>query len=419
MRWQRIDRVQQMCLYTLEHVINSSLLAAVIETLRQHMEVWACMNRMKDVTTKLWTVHQAWRSRGSQNRILLKLLAEVDNDNYLEPAAREQMLADISAYTHVSPKPRMERVVRLKAFQALFPNNENPDTVPQVLPEILMLATDAGLEAPSLLANSLWYKYMTSPDWAWKVWDNTVASLRQIPSMFPDVSARRTCALRYGAFLMHVDQHLPRGFDEQIRSWLLGSGRNEIAALTTETWDVVTVVLLYLACYGALTTTTILEALVFEVWQAGANVSSEEQGQQLEILLISVNGLFEHLLLLDECGAGLPPADVFEAQGLQTRRRDVFREPHFSLLVANFPALVLIEQNRCFSETLRAASTTLRRTICRVNVFRQGIYRDLDAVRLTFEKLLESQNISDDLHGPLVEALRLMLNDAGQGMSFD
>ena len=90
-----------MSLYTLEYVNGSPLLTAVIETLRQHMEVWACMNRMKDVTAALWTVHQTWRSRGSQNRVLLKLLAEVDNDCYLDPAAREQMLSDISAYTHV------------------------------------------------------------------------------------------------------------------------------------------------------------------------------------------------------------------------------------------------------------------------------------------------------------------------------
>ena len=278
-----------------------------------------------------------------------------------------------------------------------------------------MLATDLAPEAPSLLANSLWYKYMTSPDWAWKVWDNTIASLRQLPVMIPDIPSRLSCALRYATFLLHVDQHLPRGYDEQIRAWLAGSGWNEIAALTHETWDVVTVVLLYLACYGALATTTILESLIFPVWQAGAAAASEEQAQGLETLLTYAHTLFEHLLLRDECGTGVPPADVFEAQGLQTRRRDVFREPHFSLLVANFPALVLVEQNRLLSEPLRTACTALRRTICRVGVFRQGIYRDLDAVRLTFERLLESQSVPDDLHEPLVSALRLMLNDPGQG----
>ncbi|KAI0633322.1 hypothetical protein C8Q77DRAFT_1217758 [Trametes polyzona] len=389
--------ILDMSLCTLEYAHNSALLTAVIETIRQHIEVWACMDRMKDVASALWTVHQTWRSRGSQNRILLKLLAEVDNDRYLDPAAREQMLSDISAFSH-----------------ALFPSNENPDTVPPVLPEILLLATDPNPEAPSLLANSLWYKYMTSPDWAWKVWDNTIASLRQIPMMIEDIPGRRACALRYAVFLLHVDQHLPRGFDEQIRSWFLGSGRNEVAALTPDSWDVVTVVLLYLICYGALATTTILESLVYQVWQAGASVTSEEQTQALEPLLTSCNTLFEHLLLRDECGTGLPPMDVFEAQGLQTRRRDVFREPHFSNLVAHFPALVLIEQNRYLSDSLRNAAASLRKTICRVSVFRQGIYRDLDAVRLTFERLLESQSVPDELHDPLVTALRLMLNDPGQ-----
>ncbi|KAI0769653.1 hypothetical protein BD413DRAFT_627402 [Trametes elegans] len=389
--------ILDMSLCTLEYANSGPLLTAVIETIRQHIEVWACMNRMREVASALWTVHQTWRSRGSQNRVLLKLLAEVDNDRYLEPAAREQMLSDISAFSH-----------------ALFPTNENPDTVPPVLPEILLLATDPNPEAPSLLANSLWYKYMTSPDWAWKVWDNSVASLRQIPAMIEDVAGRRACALRYAAFLLHVDQHLPRGFDEQIRAWFLGSGRNEVAALTPDAWAVLTVVLLFLVCYGALTTTTVLESLVYPVWQAGAGVAAEEQAQGLEPLLTSVNTLFEHLLLRDECGTGLPPVDVFEAQGLQTRRRDVFREPHFCSLVANFPALVLIEQNRYLPEALRAASMAMRRTICRVSVFRQGIYRDLDAVRLAFEKLLESQSVPDELHEPLVSALRLMLNDPGQ-----
>lgn len=92
----------QMSLCTLDCANTHSLLTAITETLRQHMEVWACTNRMKGIASALWTVHQTWRSRGSQNRVLLKLLAEVDNDCYLEPAAREQMFSDISAYTHVN-----------------------------------------------------------------------------------------------------------------------------------------------------------------------------------------------------------------------------------------------------------------------------------------------------------------------------
>ncbi|OBZ68162.1 Mediator of RNA polymerase II transcription subunit 12 [Grifola frondosa] len=390
--------ILELALCMLEHSYTNELLIAVIETLRQHMEVWACMNIMKTVAAALFAAHQFWRARGVQSRALLTLLVEIDNDRYLEPGSREHIQTDISTYTH-----------------ALSPINDNPDTVPQVLPEILLLATDPNPEAPSLLANALWYKYLTASDWAWKVWDNTIASLRQIPVIFPDVDGRRACALRYGTFLTHVDQHLPNGFDDQVLTWFLGAGKNEVAALNAEAWDVVTVVLLYLAVHGALTTTTILQGLVYPTWQAGASASSAEYGQSLATILSAVNNIFEHLLLKDECGREMPPMNLFQAQGLQTRRRDVFREPHFSSLVANFPALVLIEQNKYLSLGSREASTVLRQTICHVSVFRQGIYRNLDTVRLAFEKLLESQTIADDLHEPLVNALRLMLNDSGQG----
>jgi hypothetical protein len=82
----------------------------------------------------------------------------------------------------------------------------------RVLTEILMLANDPNPEAPSILANSLRHKYRATPDWAWKVWYNTVAS--QILVLIPDINARRACALRYANFLLHVDEHLPNGFDD-------------------------------------------------------------------------------------------------------------------------------------------------------------------------------------------------------------
>ena len=292
--------------------------------------------------------------------------------------------------------------------------NQSANTVPVHLPEVLLLATDPNPEAPSNLAKSLWYKYMTTPNWAWTVWDNTVASLRQIPIMIADVDGRRACALKYAQFLWQIDQHLPQGFDCHVLEWFLGSGKNEAAALSIDVWDIVMVVLLQLCIYGALTTTTILQGLIYPVWQSAATASTAEQGQGLEVLLSAVNTLFEHLLLKDECGPGLPPSDIFEAQGLQTRRRDVFRAPHFSKLVDNLPALVLVEHNHFLSDTSRQGSRALRESVCRFSVFRLGVYRDLDAVRYAFEKLLESRTVSEELHADLVTALRLMLRDPDQ-----
>ncbi|EMD32061.1 hypothetical protein CERSUDRAFT_162114 [Gelatoporia subvermispora B] len=385
-----------LTLALLEHTSSNDLLVAVIQALRQHMEVWACMDTMRTIAAALFTTHQAWRSRGLHNRTLMTFLLEVDNERYLDVTARQQVDADLSAYVH-----------------ALYPMTQHAEAVPQLLPEILLLATDSNPEAPSILANNLWYKYMSVPDWAWKVWDNTVASLRQIPVMIPDVEGRRECALRYAAFLSYIDQHLPHGFDNHILEWFKGSGKNEMAALTDDAWDVASVVLLELCIRGALTVTTILEGLIYPVWNLAANTSSPEHGSSLQVLLASVNNLFDHLLLRDECGMGVPPMNIFDAQGLQTRRRDVFREPHFAPLIGIYPILVLMEHNKNLPDQLRHAALSLRQTMRRVSVFRQGVYRDLDTVRLAFERVLESKSVAEELRDPLIKALRHLLSASG------
>ncbi|KAF9819188.1 hypothetical protein IEO21_02359 [Rhodonia placenta] len=390
--------ILELTLFTLEHTETTELLTVIIETLCQHMEVWACMNRMRDVTAALYGAHQFWRAQGVHSRALMHMLLQVDQERFLETEQRQQVLADVSIYTH-----------------ALQPTSQRPETVPVVLPEILLLATDLNPEAASNLAKNLWYKFMTASDWAWKVWDNTIASLRQIPAMVADIEGRRACALRYAHFLRHIDQHLPRGFDKHVLEWFLGAGKNEVAALCSETWDVVMVVLLHLCVCGALTTTTILHGLIYPVWQAAAAATSSDQAKNLEVLLAAANSLFERLLLRHECATGLPPQDVFEAHGLQTRRRDVFREAHFISLVDNIPTLVLVEHNAVLVDNLRQGCMSLRQAICQFSVFRLGVYRDLDAVQYAFEKLLEYRGIPETMYEPLITALRLMLRDPSQG----
>lgn len=291
--------------------------------------------------------------------------------------------------------------------------------MPDALPEILLLTTDPSPDAPIVLANTLWYKYRNAPDWAWKVWDNTIASLRQIPSMIDDIPGRRACALRYATFLTEVDQHISTGSDDHILSWFLGSGRNEVEALSAEAWDVATVVLLHLSIYDALATTTILQGLVYPIWQTAAFISSPEEGSSIEVLLEAVNELCFHLLLKDACGDGHPPFTYIEIQGIQTRRRDVYREPHFSRLVANIPALVLVEQNVNIPERIRQASRIFREALCSTTVFRLGVYRDLAAVNTAFEQVLTNREIPEELHEPLVNALRLMFNEGQQGAAHE
>lgn len=296
---------------------------------------------------------------------------------------------------------------------------QRSDPVPEVLPEILLLAGDPNSNAPSILANGLWIKYRTSSDWAWKVWDNTVASLRQIPSMTQDVDARRACALRYGCFLWRIDQHLPRGLDGDVLQWFLGPGKSEVVALSADAWDVLSVVLLYLVVNDALKTTTIMEGLVYPAWQLGA-AGTSDQVHVLETYLYAANKLCSHLLLQDDGGNNsMPPIDLSEAQSIRTRCQAVYDKPHFPLLVASIPTLISLENNQDVPEALRNESTSLRCRLCQGSGFRQGAYRNLDLIREAFESspyLIDSYPSSESLSKRTVAGLRMILCDSREGI---
>ncbi|KAF9453917.1 hypothetical protein P691DRAFT_798859 [Macrolepiota fuliginosa MF-IS2] len=387
------DCILGLTLHILANTKHPELLVAIIDTLHRFATIWSCMNVIPDIVLALDTAHQTWKTQGVQSRGLLSLLVEFDRDRqYLSSTSRERIESDLAHFT-----------------LALRPATERPQPVPDVLPEILVMAADTEPEAPSLLANGLWIKYRTSLDWAWKVWDNAIASLRQVPAMNPDVAQRKACALRYGIFLWQVDQHLPDGLDGDVQRWFVGPGQNEIAALTAEAWDVVTVVLLYLCVHGALKTTTILTGVVYPAWQLGATESTPE----VQVFLNAANNLFQQLLLQENPNTnGIPPVDLFDVQCLQTRRRTVYEEPHFSSLVTSIPLLILLENKPDIPQEIRTEFTSLRHRLCHDTQFRQGAYRNLDVIRAAFEdSAYLSETSSMDLGQHTIVGLRTILGE--------
>jgi mediator of RNA polymerase II transcription subunit 12 len=302
-------------------------------------------------------------------------------------------------------------------LKALLPVTDHAKIIPPVLPEILLLAEDSTPDGPSLLANGLWYKYRTSYKWAWTVWDNTVASLRQIPLLTSDPANREAFALRYGAFLLQIDHHLPSGLDDQVLDWFLGTGRNEVAALSSDTWNVLTTVLVFLVRNGAIKTTTILRGLVYPSWQLGVIAPSGQLGNSLEVFIFAANHLTKQLLLRgEEIAADIPPLKLFDEQRLRTRLQDVYREPHFSLLASNIPTLVLMENNLAISDELRASCGSLRRALCRNTGFHEGLNRNMNAVRDAFEQSLQPEDCNPHCNDCIVEALHWIWSDSDTSM---
>ncbi|KAJ7072521.1 hypothetical protein C8F01DRAFT_1104256 [Mycena amicta] len=391
----------ELNLCALQHSTTVDLLTAVIDTLYRFACIWNCMNVTGTIVAALYSTHKRWKkTRGGEFRALLNALVDFDGGRFLDEASRAQVHADIASFT-----------------LALQPHSDRPEHVPDVLPEILLLSNDFRDEAPSNLASGLWIRYRASTDWACKVWDNVVASVRQIPFMFPDLPRQRACAIRYGVFLWHVNEHLPRGLDEEVLKWFLGPGRNEVAKLEAEAWVVLTVVFLRLAVHGALQATTILQGLVYPAWQLGAATSSPQEGQSREVLLRAVNSLFEQLLLRHD--GGNEPMNLLESQRMQTRRQAVYEHPHFLLLIASIPLLVSLESNEHLSQEIRAAFTSLRLTLSSHHDFRQGAFGNLDAIRDTFNQSLLEEEVDDNRAKVMVGALRALLSESSEDVAIE
>ena len=303
----------------------------------------------------------------------------------------------------------------LTILQRLYPPNEPAAAVPDVLPEILLLAQDTDERAPVQLANTLWYKYRTSEEWSSKVWDNTVASLRQISTLNFNPAVCRTYAQRYADLLSGVDQRLPQGLDDHVLEWFLGPGTAELPTLNRDVWLIFVSMLVNLVVMDAVSTTTLLQGLIYPAWSTAASVADREGAKIVSTYLSPATSLFELLLLRDqvtpEDGQDICVDNLMGLQRILTRRRKVFSQEHFLSLVAAIPTLVLVEHNFHLSEKIRTRINVLRSRLCQRHDFKQAVYRDLDQVRTVFERPLELDGSPNYLRESLVVALRLALDD--------
>ncbi|KAH9166651.1 hypothetical protein EDB89DRAFT_2128588 [Lactarius sanguifluus] len=327
--------ILELSLGVLERPCRSESLTIVLEMLRRFSPIWAGMGVLRVITFALYAASQLCKTRGTHCQALLELLLEMDAGRYLEMSARKSVEVEITNFA--------------QAY---------------------------------MLANSLWFHYHKSPNWAWSIWDNTFAALRvQVNTEARDA--------RYANFLLHVDQHLPGGLDEHV---------------ARVAWTSLTHTLLHLVVQGVLATTTILKGLVYPLWSHALASGTAD----CEVYLRAAHDIFTRLVLSGEDWG----SDMVELQRVRARRQDVFCAPHLTLLVGAIPTLVFLEHAHHVPADLRPRAAALRDAVCGSVEFRQGIYRDLNAVRDAFDKSLQYDALDESLVEPLMDALRLILNVA-------
>ena len=368
----------------------------------------------------LYTAHQTFAANGIHSRPLAELLLELDGERYLSASDRQDVIEKSVALSQVRGFCLPPRSL-LITLQRLYPSNEQAVVVPDVLPEINLLAQDMDERAPVQLAIALWYKYRTSEEWSSKVWDNTVASLRQISTLHFNPAVCRNYAQRYADLLSGVDQRLPHGLDDHVLVWLLGPGTAELHTLNRDMWLIFVPTLVNLVVMDAVSTTTLLQGLIYPAWSAAAPVANRRDAETISTYLSSATNLFELLLLRDQ----VTPEDdqdiyvdsLMSLQRIVTRRGSVFSQEHFPSLVAAIPTLVLLEHNSNLSDAIRTRVGVIRSRLCQHHDFKQAVYRDLDQVRTLFERPLEMDGSPGYLRESLVVALRLALDDGSPGPS--
>jgi mediator of RNA polymerase II transcription subunit 12, fungi type len=195
-----------------------------------------------------------------------------------------------------------------------------------------------------------------------------------------DEDDRRTRALRYASFLLHIDSLLHRGLD--LTNWFAGPGRRELAALENPVWDLLNQVFLYLCSHGSLVVSDILTQVVYPIWAATAAVDTADISSGLTRSALPANRLFEALLLDAEVPTHTASViSLADTYNLHAQRKDVHRSPHFVQLLRGVITLNSMEQNTYLPDEIRQSSKILHSTLIIDNLFRQGLYAEYERLR--------------------------------------
>ena len=274
-----------------------------------------------------------------------------------------------------------------------------------MFPRIAMLAQ----EDDTSLATNLWMRHGFSANWVQEVWQNTLECLRELPTAGNGVGVRHVRILRYAQFLWDIDQHLlPGALDQLVFHWAVGPGRAEFRHLDSDVWSALSTVLLYLVARDSLTAPNVMKGVVYPAWELCTTIP----GTSASVILSSVNHIALRLLVHDQENPAAPSSEqIDEIQKLQTRRRAIYLEENFSLLVTALPNLVTLEYKDDIGEDLRSSITQLRIAISKHSGFRTVAYRNLELVSRAFWNV-DAQSLPQNVERHLGSALQHILSDS-------
>lgn len=295
----------------------------------------------------------------------------------------------------------------ISVYQALLPDKLSSDSMPATIPDIALLNSPES-EAPTMIANSLWFRYRAVAGWGKSIWQSSFLVVRGIATQI-DQLADMTSITSLGRLLVQIDHHIPLGLKTDIMNWLIHDGHAALVRLSNTEWQAFIELLRYLVHHNVIDTSIILAGIIHPAWKIGASEEGSDASVQASLLqgaLLLFDFLQSHAER-DECESEDPYA--------RSQPENCFDEPHFTLLVATIPLMTLMELNEAHLCNFRRSVERARRNLCHSTSFRNSLSRNAAAVRQAFEPFLLAPSFQPHKRRLLMDALRVALYGAAPG----
>ena len=281
------------------------------------------------------------------------------------------------------------------------------------MPELTNFVRNSDATSLQNLASTLVTKYGTDDAWLWSLWDNVIANIDQVCPMITERLAQRETIVRLAELLHELDGYLTESLDLQTMRWLDARGKSRLLAsgLDARAWELLSLFILHMVSAGTLSSTTVLNGLIFAAWVSPPELPSDT----VSPFVVGANDVARRLLLPDEEpdeNDHLPPRNPNEVQRFLGQRSTFCRPPHLAKLFTRMADLIRLELREDLSAAARSTSTALRMGICSNPYFRLLALRHIDDASEAFCRPATKDSVGVSPDAKLTETLKLLIAPA-------
>lgn len=245
----------------------------------------------------------------------------------------------------------------------------------------------------------MWYKNHTHADWGLASWHAVVAAIssRTWDSSISD----HAMAERFASLVRCIDVHLPDGIQDIIRVWFETAGAERMIEVVDEEWHMMEHMVMTLSCGGILPPQTVLEGLVYPVWNRSFQTrgTGSDSGSLLRTLPLA-----SAMFLCDPQKHNMDADIVLQLESCRAR---CSRPSNIATILRGMHALAVLGQANSVDPTIMQQVESFRQRLIQDDYLRRNVLSRTRLQEQTFEKLAaEYPDLKHTMVSNLKECLR-------------